>query len=149
MKINIIYESHFGNGKKIIDELAKLLKSKKQDVKLFSVRSIVPDKLPEADLYIFSSPTRKFAVPPDMSIFLENFNPPAKYVRYALMTTYLDPRTIALKTMAAKLDKKGIKKAADDFKVRVVFLKGPVKENYLDRLAEFAEMLVKEPVKLE
>jgi len=144
MKIDIIYESHFGNGKKIVDELATILKSKKHDVELFSIKNTTPDKLPSADLYIFSSPTRKFALPPDMSNFLENFNPPTKYMRYALMTTYLDPRTIALKTMAAKLDEKGIKKAADDFKVRVACLKGPIKEDYMERLTIFAEELIKE-----
>ena len=149
MKINIIYESHFGNGKKIVDNLTKILESKKQDVELFSVKDTSPEKLPIADLYIFSSPTRKFTLPPDMSNFLDNFNPPTKYVRYALMTTYLDPRTIALKKMAENLDKKEIKKAADDFKVRVVCLRGPIKEDYMDRLAVFAEELVKEPAKLK
>jgi len=149
MKINIIYESHFGNGKKIVDELLKILKNKKQDVELFSVKNTTPDKLPSADLYIFNSPTRKFALPPDMSNFLENFNPPTKYVRYALMTTFLDPRTIALKTMAAKLDEKGIKKDANDFKVRVACLRGPIKEDYMDRLEKFAKELLKEPAKLK
>jgi flavodoxin len=143
MRINIIYESHFGNGKKIVDELSKILKSKKQDVKLFSVNNTSPEKLPEADLYIFSSPTRKFALPPEISNFLDNFNPPTKNIKYALMTTYLDPRTIALKKMAEKLDSKEIKKAANDFKVRVACIKGPVKEDYTDRLAIFAEELIK------
>jgi len=148
MKINIIYESHFGNGKKIVDDLTKILESKKQNVELFSVKNTSFDKLPVADLYIFSSPTRKFTLPPDMSNFLDNFNPPTKYVRYALMTTYLDPRTIALKKMTAKLDKKEIKKAANDFKVRIAGLRGPIKKDYMERLAIFAEELVKEPTKL-
>jgi flavodoxin len=148
MKINIIYESHFGNGKKIVDELLKILKNKKQDVELFSVKNTTPDKLPSADLYIFNSPTRKFALPPDMSNFLDNFNPPTKYARYALMTTYLDPRTIALKKMTAKLDKKEINKAADDFKVRVACLRGPIKEAYMDRLEIFAEELIKKPTEV-
>lgn len=149
MKINIIYESQFGNGKKIVDELSKILKSKKHDVESFSAKDTSPYKLPIADLYIFSSPTRKFALPPEMSNFLDKFNPPTKYVKYALMTTYLDPRVIALKKMTAKLDKKEIKKAADDFKVRVVGLKGPIKEDYMDRLAIFAEKLIKEPTELK
>jgi flavodoxin len=142
MKINIIYESHFGNGKKIVDELSRILKSKKQDVELFPVQNASPEKLPIADLYIFSSPTRKFVLPSDISSFLDNFNPPTKNIKYALMTTYLDPRTIALKKMAKKLDGKEIKKAANDFKVRVAGLKGPIKEDYLDRLAIFAEELL-------
>ena len=143
MKINIIYESHFGNGKKIVDELSKILKSKKQDVELFPIKNTTPDKLPKADLYIFSSPTRKFTLPPDMSNFLENYNPPTKYVKYALMTTYLDPRTIALKKMTAKLDKKEIKKAANDFKVRVRGLKGPIKEDYMGKISDICRRAYK------
>ena len=149
MKINIIYESHFGNGKKIVDELSKILRSKNQDVELFFVKDTSSEKLPIADLYIFSSPTRKFALPPDISNFLDNFNPPTNNIKYALMTTYLDPRTIALKKMTAKLDKKEIKKAANDFKVRVAGLKGPIKEDYIDRLEVFAEELLKESTKLK
>ena len=143
MKINIIYESHFDNGKKLVDDLAGILRNKNQDVKIFSVKNIPPDEVPVADLYIFSSPTRKFTLPPDMSNFLDNFNPPAKHVKYALLTTYLDPRTIALKKMTAQLEEKEMKKAADDFKVRVSGLKGPIKEDYKDRLKIFAEELVK------
>ena len=148
MKINIIYESHFDNGKKIVDELSKILRSKNQDVELFPVNNTTPDNLRIADLYIFSSPTRRFALPPDISNFLDNFDPPTKNIKYALMTTYLDPRTIALKKMTAKLDKKEIKKTANDFKVRVAGLKGPIKEDYIDRLVVFAEELLKEPTEL-
>ena len=143
MKINVIYESHFGNGKKIVDDLTTILKNKKHDVELFSVKNTKPDNLRIADLYIFSSPTRKFALPPDISNFLDNFNPPTKNIKYALMTTYLDPRTIALKKMTEKLDKIEIIKAADDFKIRVAGLKGPIKEDYTDKLAIFAEELLK------
>ena len=147
MKINIIYESQFGNGKKLVDDLAEILRSKNQDVKIFPVKNITPDEVPVADLYIFSSPTRKFTLPPEMSNFLENFKPPSKHVQYALLTTYLDPRTIALKKITAKLDQKEMKKAADDFKVRVAGLKGPVKEDYMCRLKIFAEELIRESVK--
>jgi len=143
MNINVIYESHFGNGKKIVDDLTTILKNKKHDVELFSVKNTTPDNLRIADLYIFSSPTRKFALPPDISNFLDNFNPPTKNIKYALMTTYLDPRTIALKKMTEKLDKKEIIKASDDFKVRVAGLKGPIKEDYTDKLTVFAEELLK------
>ena len=149
MKINIIYESYFDNGKKIVDGLSKILRSKNQDVELFSVKNTTPDNLRIADLYIFSSPTRKFALPPDISNFLDNFNPPTKNVKYALMTTYLDPRTIALKKMTEKLDKKEIKKVSHDFKVRVAGLKGPIKEDYIDRLVVFAAELLKEPAELK
>ena len=143
MKIKIIYESPFGNGKRVIDELTRILKSKDQDVESFAVNETSPKEIPPADLYIFSSPTRKFTLPPDISNFIDNFIPPKNDVKYALMTTYMDPRTIALKKMTAKLDEKKMKKATKDFKVKVTGLKGPIKEDYLGRLLVFSEELIK------
>ena len=97
MNINIIYESQFGNGKKVVEELAAILEDKDQKVGLFPVTEIEPDKLPVAELYIFSSPTRKFMLPRNMGNFIKRFTPPSKDTKYAFMTTYLVPRTIALK----------------------------------------------------
>ena len=143
MKINIIYESYFDNGKKIAEDLLKILESKNADVELFSVKDRAPENIRQADLYIFSAPTRKFALPPGMGNFLDAFTVSSKNAKYALMTTYLDPRTIALKKMTEKLDKKGIKKAVEDLKIRVRGLKGPLIKDYVDRLRPFAEALLK------
>lgn len=143
MNINIIYESQFGNGKKVVEELAAILEEKDQDVSLFPVAEIRPDELPAADLYIFSSPTRKFMLPLTMKRFIKRFDPPSEDIKYALMTTFMDPRTIALKKMEALMSVKGIKKAADDFKVKALGLKGPLEDNYGARLEKFADELIK------
>jgi len=99
VNINIIYESQFGNGKKVVEELAVILEGKGQNVDLFPVTEIEPDKLPVAELYIFSSPTLKFTIPRNMGNFVKRFIPPSKDTKYAFMTTYMDPRTIALRKM--------------------------------------------------
>ena len=143
MKINIVYESKFGNGKKMVEELAGILNEKKQEVKLFPVTKTKIEDLPEAGLYIFSTPTRQFMLPPAMNSFLKKFEPPANKTKYALMTTYLDPRTIALKKMEAILKTKEIEKAADGFKVRTLGIKGPL-EDYKSKLGKFADELLKE-----
>ena len=143
MNINIIYESQFGNGKRVVEELAAILESKDQKVDLFPVADIEPDKFPVAELYIFSSPTRKFTLPRNMGNFVKRFTPPSKDTKYAFMTTYMDPRTIALKKMEALMKKKEMIKAADDFKIRVLGLKGPLKEGYRENLEKFADELVK------
>ena len=143
MNINIIYESQFGNGKKVVEELAAILEEKNQDVSLFPVAEIRPDELPAADLYIFSSPTRKFMLPLTMKRFIKRFDPPSEDIKYALMTTFMDPRTIALKKMEALMSVKGIKKAADDFKVKALGLKGPLEDNYGARLEKFADEFIK------
>ena len=143
LNINIIYESQFGNGKKVVKELAVILEGKGQNVALFPVTEIEPDKLPVAELYIFSSPTLKFTLPRNMSNFVKKFTPPSKDTKYAFMTTYMDPRTIALRKMETLMKKKEMIKAADDFKVRVLGLKGPLKEGYRENLEKFADELLK------
>jgi len=143
MKINIIYESQFGNGKKVVEELAVILEEKDQEVTLFPVTETKPEELPAAELYIFSSPTRKFMLPRNIGNFIKSFTPPLEDTKYALMTTYMDPRTIALRKMDALLKKKGIEKAADDFKIKILGLKGPLEDNYSDELKKFADELIK------
>lgn len=143
MKINIIYESQFGNGKKVVEELAVILEENGQDVDLFPVAQTKPDELPPADLYIFSSPTRKFMLPRNMGRFIKEFVPPSENTKYALMTTYMDPRTIALRKMEALMKEKEMIKVADDFKIRVLGLKGPLEDGYSDRLKKFADELIK------
>ena len=142
MNINIIYESQFGNGKKLVEELTVLLEEKDHKVAQFPVADIKPDELPAADLYIFSTPTLKFMLPRNMGNFVKNFSPPSKDVKYALITTYMDPRTIALKKIEALMKKKEIEKATDDLKIKVLGLKGPLEE-YGTELKKFADELLK------
>ena len=142
MNINIIYESQYGNGKKVVEELAVILEEKGQKVDLFPVAEIKPDKLPAADLYVFSTPTRKFMLPRNIGNFVKSFTPPSENTKYALITTYMDPRTIALKKIEALMKKKKIKKAADDLKIKVLGLKGPLEE-YSTELKKFADELIK------
>ena len=143
MRINIIYASWFGNGKEVVEELAEILIEKKQDVKLFSIMENLTDIIPEADLYIFSSPTRKFSLPANVKEFITGFTPPKSQTGYALMTTYLDPRTIALKKMESILNSKGMQKVVNDFKVKALGLKGPLENGYKEKLRAFAEDLLK------
>jgi flavodoxin len=143
MKINILYASWFGNGKKVVEELAEILLKKNQDVKLFSIMEKSKEIIPDADLYIFSSPTRKFSLPPNVKDFINSLTLPKSQTYYALMTTYLDPRRIALKKMEAILNLKGMIKAADDFMVRSLGLKGPLEAGYKEKLVAFAEEIVK------
>ena len=58
MKIFIAYESKYGNGKKCVEQLQDIISNKGHNVESHSVREIKPTSLPQADLYIFSSPTQ-------------------------------------------------------------------------------------------
>ncbi|MBM3701284.1 MAG: hypothetical protein FJW68_10305 [Actinobacteria bacterium] len=143
MKIIIMYASWFGNGKKVVDELAEVLQSGKygdNQVEIFDILAGATLKEIQADLYIFSAPTRKFSLPPEVKNFITGLNIPSGKP-YALITTYLDPRTIALKKMEALLNDKGMVKAAESLKIRARSLKGPLEEGYRDRLEEFAKTI--------
>jgi flavodoxin len=142
MKINIIYESKFGNGKKMLDELSQILKDKKQEVELFNFTETDPGDLPQADLYLFHTPTRQFMLPLGVRSFVKRFTPPAEKAKYALSTTYMDPRTIALKKIDAYLQKKNMVKVTEDLKIKVLELKGPLEE-YGEKIEDFAERLIK------
>ena len=142
MKIIISYDSKFGNGKKVVEELQEILKEKGQDVEIFSVGDTKPEDLPTADIYIFSSPTRMFMLPPGMKSFIKKFKPANEKSKYALITTYLDPRVRALAAMEKVLQKKGMIKITDGFKVKVTNIEGPLEEGYENRLKEFAVQLI-------
>lgn len=143
MKILIIYESKYGNGKILAAGLQELLRNKSQDAEIFSVRNLKPSTLPWADIYVFSSPVRMFMLPLSMRSFLRRFKPVKEGAKYALMTTYMDPRVKALEFMEKLLQSKGMIKITDGFKVKVMDMKGPLEEGYRKRLEKFTAELIK------
>ena len=143
MKIKIIYASWFGNGKKVINELAEMLSSGSYGNNQVEILDILEGgqlKDSGADLYIFSSPTRKFSLPAEVKNFITGLDIPSGKA-YALITTYLDPRTIALKKMEELLGAKGMVKAGESLKIRAKGLKGPIEEGYGARLEEFVKII--------
>jgi flavodoxin len=143
MKVLILYESRFGNGKKLCEQLKELFISKGHDAETFSVIDTGPGKLPEADLYVFSAPTRMFMLAPAMKSFLKNFKPSKEGSKYALMTTYLNPQVKALANMEKLLKPKNMVKVTNGFTVKVLGTEGPMEDGYEKRLEEFAEELLK------
>ncbi|MBC8387739.1 MAG: flavodoxin family protein [Actinobacteria bacterium] len=143
MKINITYTSKFGNGKKCVEELKGILEKKGQEVEVFSISETKPNKLPEADIYIFSSPVRMFVLPLKMRGFLKRFKPLKSDSKYALMTTYITQEPMAFAKMDKLLEGKGMKKVTTGFCAKVKEIKGPLEEGYRKKLEDFAEELVK------
>jgi flavodoxin len=101
MKVFIAYESKFGNGKKCVDHLQSVIIKKGHEAHSFSVRDIKPSELPEADLYVFSSPTHVGGPPGKIKKFLKKMDVKAEGAKYALMTTHMDPNTKTLQKMEA------------------------------------------------
>jgi len=126
MKVCIIYESKYGNGKKCVEHLQNIISKKGHDVETSSIREIKPSSLPRADLYIFSTPTHG--------------------AKYALMATCMDAkfydRTKALQIMEALLQPKGMIKVSDGIKIKVTGMKGPLETGYEEKLDAFVKEIL-------
>lgn len=140
MKICIVYESKYGNGKKCVEYIKQILDEKGHDAKIFSIREIEPNSLPKADFYIFSSPTHVGNAPWKMRRFLKKMDAEPK-TKYALIATYLDPKTKALQKMEEILQRKGMIKISE-IKIKVKSMKGPLEEGYEEKIGRFVEEIL-------
>lgn len=134
MKVCIVYESKYGNGKKCVEYLQDIISRKGHEVEIFSIREIKPKSLPQVDFYIFSAPTHIGNPPRKMKKFLKRLEIRGKY---PLITTYLDPKTKTLEKMEEILQTKGMTKVSS-IKIKVNGMKGPLEDNYKQKLEEFA-----------
>jgi flavodoxin len=70
-KYVIIYWSRYGNGKKVVENLATKLNKKGASTQIFRTNELDPGKLPEADRYVFSTPTEAFNIQKNMRKFMK------------------------------------------------------------------------------
>jgi hypothetical protein len=154
MKIEYVHASHYGNGVMVAEEFRKEMAPHAVEVSVHSIHDVGPDRLPSADLYLFSSPGRFGKPIREMRRFLTKVDLPAG-TRYALLTTEMAPRPdkktgrmptedeIAkwqrvIPTMNEILRGKGLVDVAED-KVYVTGLKGPLEEGWREKVHAFAE----------
>ncbi len=142
MKVFIAYESKYGNGKKCVDHLQSVMIKKGHETHSFSVRDIKPSELPEADLYVFSSPTHIGKPARKMRKFLKKLEVKQKGMKYALMATHMDPNAKTLQKMEAIIQPKGMTKATDGLKIKVNGMKGPLEEGFEEKIDAFATQLL-------
>ncbi len=142
MKVCIAYESKYGNGKKLVEHIQTTISKKGHDVEAHSVREIKPDSLPNADVYIFSSPTHIGGPPGKMKKFLKKLEVNQDGAKYSLMATYMDPKSKTLQKMEEILQTKGMTKVSDGVSVKVNGMKGPLEEEYEEKLEEFTKKIL-------
>jgi flavodoxin len=142
MNVCIAYESKFGNGKKLVEHLQTVLSKKGHDVETFSVREIKPNSLPNAELYIFSSPTHVGGPPGKMKKFLKKLEIKQEGAKYTLMATSMDPNAKTLQKMEQLLQSKGMTKITDGVRIKVNGMKGPLEEGFEKKLEEFTKKIL-------
>jgi hypothetical protein len=153
MRIEYFHASKFGNGAMVAEEFKAQMAAKGVTVKVQHIRAARPDRLPTADLYVFSSPGRMGKPIGGMRRFLKKLRLPAG-TRYAILTTEMAPqpdkKTGRLPTeeeqarwqrvrpiMNELLVGAGLVKVAED-KVLVTGLKGPLEEGWQQKVEAFA-----------
>lgn len=153
MKIEYLHASKFGNGAKVAAEFDRQMAAKGVAVEIHHIREVSARNLPEADLYLFSSPGRMGKPIGSMRRFLKKVGLPAG-TRYALLTTEGAPKpdknTGKMPTeeeiarwehvrpiMNEILQGKGLVEVTED-KVLVTGMKGPLEEGWQDKVEAFA-----------
>ena len=153
MRIEYLHASKYGNGAMVAEEFDKQLAAKGVTVNVHHIREARPDRLPTADLYLFSSPGRMGKPIGGIRRFLKKLRLPAG-TKYAILTTEMAPQPdkktgrIPTEEELAKwqrvrpimnefLQGAGLVKVAED-KVLVTGLKGPLEEGWQKKVEAFA-----------
>ena len=157
MKIEYIHASKFGNGATVAAELKAQMAAKDVAVAVHHIREVDPRKLPDADLYLFSSPGRFGKPKRSARRFFEKVELPAD-TPYALLTTEMPPqpdkKTGRMPTqeeierwqrvrpiLTDLFGRKGLVQVAAE-PVYVTAIKGPLEDGWQDKVAAFATRLL-------
>jgi menaquinone-dependent protoporphyrinogen IX oxidase len=156
MKIEYLHASKFGNGAMVAAEFARLMAGRGVAVEVHHIRELDPTDLPQADLYVFSSPGRMGKPIGRMRRFLRKLNL-REGTKYALLTTEMAPspdkKTGRVPTdeelskwqrvrpiMNEILESKGLMKVGED-KVYVTAMKGPLEQGWEQKVSAFVATL--------
>ena len=158
MRIEYYHASRFGNGAKVAEEFKKQADALGVTVDVHHIRDANPRRLPQADLYVFSSPGRWGKPMKKVWSFLSQLTLPSQ-TRYAILTTELAPepdRTGAIPTeeeqakwqrvrpmMHELLHDAGLTEVAVD-RVLVTGIKGPLEEGWETKVGDFARRVIKD-----
>jgi hypothetical protein len=153
VKIEYFHASKYGNGAMVAEAFTKQMAASGVTVSVHHNRDARPDRLPAADLYLFSSPGRMGKPIGGMRRFLKKVRLPAG-TEYAILTTEAAPqpdrKTGRIPTeeelarrqrvrpiMNEILQGAGLVNVAED-KVLVTGLKGPLEEGWQQKVEAFA-----------
>lgn len=156
MNIAYYHASKFGNGAMVAEEFRKIMAARGVTVSVQHIRDANPKNLPQADLYVFSSPGRFGKPKGNARRFLRKISLEPG-TRYAILTTQgapkPDPKTGKMPSqqeldrwervipiMNELLEAKGLKKIAEGA-VLVTGMKGPLEEDWQQKVAAFADQI--------
>ncbi len=145
MRIEYLHASKYGNGAKVAEEFSKQMVAREVAVAIRHIRDVNPKQMPEADLYLFSSPGRCGRPTWGMRRFLKKVQLPSG-TKYAILTTEMPtPEERAkwrrvIPIMNETLQEKGLVNIAEGT-ILVTGLKGPLEEGWQTKVEAFASRI--------
>ena len=157
MKIAYYHASKFGNGARVAEEFRRIMAAMGVAVTIQHIRDAHPKELPEADLYVFSSPGRMGKPKGNARRFLRRVTLQPG-TRYAILTTQAAPRPDKktgemptqeeqdrweriIPVMNELLEAKGLQKVTETA-VLVTGMKGPLEDGWETKVAAFADQIM-------
>ena len=157
MNIAYYHASKYGNGAMVAEEFRKIMADRVVTVSVQHIRDADPEGLPQAGLYVFSSPGRMGKPKSNVRRFLRKVSLEPG-TRYAILTTQgapkPDKKTGKMPTqeeqdrwervipiMNELLEARGLKKVAAEA-VCVTGIKGPLEEGWQRKVAAFADQVM-------
>jgi menaquinone-dependent protoporphyrinogen IX oxidase len=159
MKAELYHASKYGNGAKVADEIKRLMTTKGIDVNIHHIDEVSPKHMPQADLFIFGSPTHFGKAPGGVLRFLKKLDLPSG-TRYAVFTTCstaipdkktgkmpseeeLEKMRRTIPMMDEQLMAKGMNKVAETkVFVQPEHMKGPLEDGWQDIVMTFVEQIL-------
>lgn len=136
MKINIIYDSKYGNCRKVVEDFMETIKENGLEGHMYSLKDTKPDEIDPAGFYVFSSPTHMGGPSRKMKKMIKKGNLP-KEGKYGLITTSKKGGSKAADKMRKMLNKRGMTEEIKSLNLKVKSRKGPLEKGYRDRIDEF------------
>jgi flavodoxin len=151
MRIDVVYDSVFGNTARVAEAVAIALRAE-HSVRLLTVQEARGLDLSNTDLLIVGSPTRGFRPTPSISEYVEGLGTGGAGKMAAAFDTRLDLETIeppplrwvvdaggyAAARMAASLERHGFRLTGGTAGFLVTGTEGPLKAGELERAASWA-----------
>ena len=145
MRILIVYDSVYGNTKKLAEEMVKGIIN---EYKVLRVTEITPIELQNIDLLIIGSPTHGGRPTKDIQEFIENSKYNFNDIKVAAFDTRSQTRLVGIFGYAADKIADYLKKKGSDIILKptgfyVKSTKGPLKEGEVEQANKWINEIIK------
>jgi flavodoxin len=146
MKVIVVYDTSYGNTKKIAETITETLKESRLEVDLFHVKDAKKAAMKGYDLLVVGSPTRFYTMSRAIGSFLGKLSGEWANKPFASFDTE-NPENIekkkgsAAEKIADKLKNRRMNQLLPVLKALVFGQKGPLKEAEIERVKEYSKNL--------